>query len=254
MARRKKNKKNTGGVPDWVVTFGDLMSLLLTFFFLLQMFSQLKQHHEYQRVITAVREAFGYSGGVGVLPIDDPPVRSIIEQLEQLAFKQQVTPHTSKSPDEGMEGPSMRVTKVREGLVFTIGGPTTFDPESAVVKEPARPQLEKLASMLVGRTNKIVIRGHAANKYLSDDSQWDDLYELSYARARNVMKLLAKYGVDERMCRLEAVGRWEPVKARAVGIDDTGENRRVEVILTETTVDDVDHDAAHTDADIAQGS
>ena len=240
---KKKQKKDSGGVPEWVVTFGDMMSLLLCFFILLQMFSEVKKEREYQRVITAVKEAFGYSGGVGILPIDDPPVRSIIEQLDEIAMKQEDTPHTSTSPEESIEGPHMRVTKVREGLVFTLGGPTTFDPESAEIKPAARSEIENLAILLAGRTNKIVVRGHAANKYLKADSQWDDLYELSYTRARHVLDILVENGIDERMCRIEAAGRWEPVRARAVGVDGTAENRRVEVILTETLADEMDGEA-----------
>ena len=60
MARRPK--KAQPGVPGWMVTFGDMMALLLCFFILLQMFSELKQDREYQRVITAIKEAFGFSG------------------------------------------------------------------------------------------------------------------------------------------------------------------------------------------------
>jgi flagellar motor protein MotB len=71
MAARKP-AKSTHETPAWVVTFGDMMALLLCFFILLQMFSELKEDREYQRVITAIKEAFGYSGGIGVLPIDDP--------------------------------------------------------------------------------------------------------------------------------------------------------------------------------------
>ena len=62
----KKQKKPAPGVPEWVVTFGDMMSLLLCFFILLQMFSELKKDREYQRVVTAIKEAFGYSGSIGV--------------------------------------------------------------------------------------------------------------------------------------------------------------------------------------------
>ena len=77
----RTSKRSRPGIPEWVVTFGDMMALLLCFFILLQMFSELKQDREYQRVITAIKEAFGYSGGIGVLPINDPPVRSIVETL-----------------------------------------------------------------------------------------------------------------------------------------------------------------------------
>lgn len=249
----KKKQKQKAGVPEWIVTFGDMMSLLLTFFILLQMFSELKRDHEYQRVVTAVKEAFGYSGGVGVLPIDDPPVRSIIEQLEHMSAKRAKDNQSSESPSDSIDGTDMRVTKVREGLVFTVGGPSTFDPESAVVKPPMVERLQELSRLLAGRNNKIVIRGHASNKYLSPGSPWRDLNHLSYERARNVMKILVNAGIDERLFRIEAVGRWEPVNPRAVDPASTAENRRVEVILTEVLADDMDKDANLTDESNARG-
>ena len=73
-------------VPVWVITFGDMMALLLCFFILLQMFSELKKDREYQRVVTAIKEAFGYSGSIGVLPVDDAPLTSTIEVLENFAL------------------------------------------------------------------------------------------------------------------------------------------------------------------------
>lgn len=254
MSKKKKRPiKISMGAPEWMVTFGDMMSLLLCFFILLQMFSELKRDHEYQRVITAVKEAFGYSGGVGTLPIDDPPLRSIIEQLEQLSQKQRDTTKMSESDQDSIEGPNMRVTKIREGLVFSIGGPSTFDPESAEVKEASKPNIKKIARLIQGRTNKIVIRGHAANKYLSENSEWDDLYRLSYERARNVLKQLIEFGIEEGNCRIEAVGRWEPVKSREVGYETTEENRRVEIIMTETLIDEASSNSAFTDNDGVQG-
>ena len=119
---KKKQKDEGGGIPEWVVTFGDMMSLLLTFFILLVSFSELKRPHEYQRVVTAVKEAFGYSGGVGVLPSDDPPLRSMIEMLEEVAKQKSATTKLSESPVESTKGKQTKVRRVHEGLKFTIGG------------------------------------------------------------------------------------------------------------------------------------
>ena len=55
----KRPKKQVHGIPMWFVTFGDMMTLLLCLFILLQMFSELKKDREYQRVVTAIKEAFG---------------------------------------------------------------------------------------------------------------------------------------------------------------------------------------------------
>jgi len=250
----KKKQQAAPGVPEWVVTFGDMMSLLLCFFILLQMFSELKKDHEFQRVITAIKEAFGYSGGVGVLPVDDPPLRSVIEVLESMAMKSSRESKTSQSSEEGVDGPHARVTKVRDGVVFTIGGPSTFDEFSAEVKPPVREELARLATLLAGRRNKIVIRGHANAKYLPKDSEWKDLDELSFARARNVKDVLLELGLEDEVFRLEAVGAREPVRPRAVEPNKASENRRVEIILTEQLVEEMNVDAQGTDPDLARGT
>jgi chemotaxis protein MotB len=249
----RKPAKPTHEVPQWVVTFGDMMALLLCFFILLQMFSELKEDREYQRVITAIKEAFGYSGGIGVLPIDDPPVRSIVEQLENMAIKQYQGTKNSQSPIESIEGPHMRVKKIREGLMFTIGGPASFDEMSAEIKPPVREELEKLAVLLGGRSNKILVRGHAAAKYLPDSGPWQDLDELSYRRARNVQAILVELGLEDRVFRVEAVGAREPVRPRAHESAAAAENRRVEIILTEQLVEEANPDADFTDPNLARG-
>ncbi len=256
MAKKEKKKPENDdpGVPEWVVTFGDMMSLLLCFFILLQMFSELKQDHEYQRVITAVKEAFGYSGGIGVLPIDDPPLKSMIEVLESMAQKSdRDKTKISHNDDPGIHGPDIRVKKLQDGIVFTIGGPSTFDPESAVIKAAVQSQIERLATMLAGRKNLINIVGHASPKRLSAGSPWADLDDLSYARAKAVKKLLLKLGLEESVLRLKAAGINEPVHPRAMGEIDAADNRRVEIILTEKLVEDVNPDAHSTDPRFAQG-
>jgi chemotaxis protein MotB len=253
MARRRP-KKAGASVPEWVVTFGDLMSLLLCFFILLQAFSELKRDHEYQRVITAVKEAFGYVGGVGVLPVDDPPLKSMIQVLETMAVKNNhEESKVSRNTEEGIDGPNMRVTRIREGIMFTIGGPGMFEPLSATVREPVRREVLKLVPLLQGRRNKVEIVGHASSKYLPADSPWRDLDELSYARAVAIKDLLAEAGIDDRVFRLKAVGDREPIRPRATDPIDAAANRRVDVILTEMLVDDLNPDAEFTDPERARG-
>ncbi|MHC5112907.1 MAG: OmpA/MotB family protein [Planctomycetota bacterium] len=244
----KRKKKEQRGVPEWVVTFGDMMSLLLCFFILLQMFSELKKDEEYQRVVTAIKEAFGYAGMIGVMPVPDPPLKSLIEVLETMAQKnddEQVM--ISQNEDPGVQGRNMRVTRIREGIVFTIGGPSTFDALSAKVKDDVRLELERLAIMLKGRNNKVEIVGHASAKYLPDGSLWESLDELSYARAENVKNILLDLGLDDRVFRLKAVGMREPVRPRATEPEDAAANRRVDIILTEVLVEELNQDAWHTD-------
>ena len=49
------------GIPEWVVTFGDMMSLLLTFFIMLVSLSEIKDDETYQKLVDSVQREFGYS-------------------------------------------------------------------------------------------------------------------------------------------------------------------------------------------------
>jgi len=249
----KRPKKQKAGVPEWVVTYGDMMSLLLTFFILLAAFSELKREREYQEVITAVKEAFGYSGGVGVMPTREPPLRSMIQSLEELAKKELKETKVSQSVDPGIDGRRTKVTRVDEGLMFTIGGGLSFEPASAELLPGAKEELAKVARLLRGRRNKIVLRGHAASKSLPAASRFDDLWDLSYARAKAVKEFMVQEGgLSERVIVLEARGDTEPVAPRAYTPRAQSENRRVEVIMTEAMVDDFHPDPNYSREDLAR--
>lgn len=249
----KRRKKEGGGVPAWVVTFGDMMSLLLCFFILLQAFSELKQDHEYQRVITAVKEAFGYSGGVGVLPTDDPPLRSMIEILETMAQKHFKETKVSHSEERGISGKRTRVSRVHDGMMFTIGGSITFDPASAELKDSAKRELKKVGDLLRGRNNKIAVRGHAAKKQLPPGSPYKDLRDLSYFRAKAVADyLVQEVGLDPNVLIVDARGATEPVEVRAYSTDDQTANRRVEVIMLEVMTKELSPNADYSDESRAE--
>src|SRR5690606_21337153 len=48
------------GVAEWVVTYGDMMSLLLTFFIMLVSMSEVKEDEKYRAVMEALQHYLGY--------------------------------------------------------------------------------------------------------------------------------------------------------------------------------------------------
>jgi chemotaxis protein MotB len=253
MPKRKK-RDDGGGVPEWVVTYGDMMSLLLCFFILLAAFSELKRDQEFQRVISAVKEAFGYSGGVGVMPTNDPPLRSMIETLEELAIQGQKASKVSQADERGMRGKRTRVTRVHDGIMFTIGGSLTFEPGSAELKPEAEAELLKIARILRGRNNKIEVRGHAASKALPPDAPFADLRDLSYFRAKAVAAFLVADGqLREPLLVVDARGDSEPVALRRYAQHEQTENRRVEIVMTETVASELNKDELYSSEAVARG-
>ena len=66
----------SAGVPEWVVTFGDMMSLLLTFFMLLFSMSEIKQEQSLA-MVESLRRQFGHDTAmVSPLPGKMPPLNS----------------------------------------------------------------------------------------------------------------------------------------------------------------------------------
>ena len=121
------------------------------------------------------------------MPTDDVPLQSMIQSLEEVtARRDELEINRSHSDDQGPKGLQTRVLTVPAGLQFTLGGPAMFQAGSAELTEAGRDAVDDLAPLLAGRRNRIVIRGHTANKYLSPSAPWKSLDELSFHRAMAV--------------------------------------------------------------------
>jgi len=81
MARQKKQQ--AGGVPEWMVTFGDLMALLACFFVLIISFS-IQDEKKLQVVAGSMREAFGVrtdSRKTGMIEVEGTPLRQYVKDV-----------------------------------------------------------------------------------------------------------------------------------------------------------------------------
>ncbi len=236
-----KKCKCPEGVPDWLVTYGDMMTLLLCFFILLAAFSELKDEDDYQEVIQAIKEAFGYTDGSGMAPTEQLPQQSMLEMLEEVALHKELIRKLSQADDPGVTGRTTTVKRIREGLQFTVGGLITFEPGSADLKPQARDELAKVANVIRGQNNKVEVRGHASTGELPDGSAFSDLWQLSAARARSVMRHLTdEQGIDARRMRVTGCGDTEPLVARVYDQAELAVNRRVEIIVTESLAQEFD--------------
>ncbi|MEM8739352.1 MAG: flagellar motor protein MotB [Planctomycetota bacterium] len=246
----KKCKCPPTGAPEWMTTYGDMMTLLLCFFVLIVSFSEIKKDEQFQAVVEHIKEAFGMMGGGGKIPITDDPALSLIERLDALRLKQEKVPNRSNTKDPGQEGREPQVTKVREGLMITTGGRITFEPASARLSEESKESLRQLAEVFKGWENLVELRGHAASLELPEGGTasrsssgsgegYTDLWHLSHARAKAVFDYLTvELEIDPDRFRLTANADREPLDARAADTDDAEVNRRVEVLVSESLKQD----------------
>jgi chemotaxis protein MotB len=99
------------GIPGWVVTFADLMSLLMCFFVLLLSFSEIDAQ-KFKQIAGELSKAFGVQREVpaleipqGTSPIFDkfspaPPEPTLLEQVKQTTTTEDPEIETLKNPEE----------------------------------------------------------------------------------------------------------------------------------------------------------
>ena len=239
-----KTKCPPEGAPEWVLTFGDMMSLLLTFFIMLVSLSEIKKEDEWKAMVEEVQKSFGMKGGGGRLPTDNDPALTLVQILETVQNQQRRENQTSNTDDPGISGREQRVTSVRPAHYIPMGGRLTFQPGKADLTDRAKAQIRQMVNNeeigIRGTNNIVDLRGHAAAAEIDLLPPGADLWDLSYERAKAVMRFLTSdaIGIRPDRIRLVGVGDEEPLAKQAYTTDAQQDNRRVEVLVSDTLISD----------------
>ncbi|HUG90304.1 MAG TPA: flagellar motor protein MotB [Planctomycetaceae bacterium] len=235
------------GVAEWVVTYGDMMSLLLTFFIMLVSLSELKQDKgKLRAALDAIREAFGADVGESGVPGWSLQRTSAHTHLNSTGVRSEGGLKRAGLNSAGRNGPNRTVQRINHGTVVTRGGVALFDAYAATLSEDARQALDLIASKLLKRANRVIVRGHASPdealprqggppaggpQGLSVGDPWD----LSYARAQAVAEHLIAAGIDRGRVLVSAAGTTEP-RVRPRDRSAQQQNRRVDVFAIESYI------------------
>lgn len=236
MAVKKKEPEVAAGAPGWMVTYGDMVTLLLTFFVMLLAMSEVKKNERFVDFMQAIKEAFGYVGGVRTIPPEFTQVPKNVQLARLLTVPP--NPHDlSQSPDEGVHGKRARVTYIRAGERFTVGSPVWFPPVSAALDEAELAKIAEQAKQLEGHSTLIEVRGHCSRLPV-EDSVFEDHADLSYQRARAVSQALIRFGITPERITLVAAGTIQPINNRAYTPSELQQNDLVEILQIDQNVDE----------------
>lgn len=243
----KRKPPEQPGVPEWVLTYGDLMSLLLTFFILLAAFSEIKQPREYRKVLDAIKEALGSTGGIGMSRINEQTDNSIISQLEELAKQADQRKNTNQTPIPNISGKNDRANVVHQTDRIAIGGSMPFDPGAFQLSVSTQRKLKfEIAPKIQDQKYLVYITGHAWGQ--PDMAQSGMSFaELSFRRAEAVREYLVREcGVNAQILRVVAAADQEPMSTALDMSDGSGANRRVQLYQTGQTVEQLHPDPNFT--------
>jgi chemotaxis protein MotB len=111
-----RSKKQSAGAPEWVVTFADLMSLLVCFFVLIISFS-IQDTKKLQVVAGSMREAFGVQKAArraGMIEMEGIPVRPFVREVGPV-HKDTGTDFAAVRHDQNsVQGPEANTHKFKE--------------------------------------------------------------------------------------------------------------------------------------------
>ena len=224
------------GAPDYMLTYGDMVTLLLTFFVMLLTPATIDGHE--LRLILAAFPGLGNLEGGNTLEAGQlAELGNTVETLPSMERGRALSDARREAisifqPE--IQTQMVRVTEDERGLVISLAADAFFAPASANVNiEQARGVLQRLAGLLnsegvAGRTFRI--EGHTDNIATDPSGPWPTNWELSTERSLNVLRYLQDFGVSDRTFQVMGLADTRPLHR-----NDTPEgrayNRRVDVII-----------------------
>lgn len=212
----------------WMVTFGDLIMLLLTFFVMLLTMKTMdkqdtQQMFEYFIEAEGAMEISGYKA-VPHTPDGLQPRRQV-RYVTSSAMLQKTLKANAQNFRKYYE-----VHEDQRGVVVTLDSEHLFDSGLAAIRPEGLPVLNLVGHLLNQVSNTVLILGHTDNLPLRSGpyrSNWD----LSAYRALSVFEYLtAEYGLSPDALAPGGYGDTRPIVPNTSG-ENRAKNRRVEFIL-----------------------
>ena len=196
-------EEEQAGIPEWVVTFGDMMSLLLTFFIMLLSMSELKEEERYQALAESLRQRFGHESSIAsLMPGPAMPLNSALAKLASMGRAMRANTMNGGDKVRAPVGDYPRVQAIRPGKDVTVGGVVYFTEGSSQLTQKSKRVLQAAIREIDGKPQKVEIRGHTSARPLPPGSPFRNHWDLAYARCFKVMDFLVKGGINSKRIRL----------------------------------------------------
>ncbi len=262
MRGRKKSEPQEEGSPAWMNTYGDMVTLLLTFFVLLFSFSTIDAQ-KWEQIVSALSGSpfiavqsldlgdISVTGETSSMLETAPPTATPVGQEETSA---QTDWRTRSAPvDEDIflsfnqlyEKIKNHIEENNLGYILSVYRPDEytillrmtdsafFDSGSANLKKDVKTVLKDICNIIETYTDlmKIIrVEGHTDNVPMHNANFTDNL-ELSQARSGNVVRyILTVSDIDPSLLSATGFSEYQPIADNNTEEGRT-KNRRVEVVI-----------------------
>ncbi len=232
--RRRKKRCPPEGSPDWMTTYGDMTTLILTFFVLLYTAATISGS-KLQLIIAAFTGLGNLTGGntlqTGPLAELGNDIMALPSQERGRALSTARNRAVAEFQPQ-IRAHQIRVTLDQRGLVITLASDAFFKPASAQVDiNQTRTVLQKISALLKSMPNRqFRIEGYTDNTPTDPNGPYPTNWELSTARATNVLHYLVDFGANDQQFQVDGFGDTHPLVSNATP-EGRAYNRRVDIVI-----------------------
>ncbi|PYZ93779.1 flagellar motor protein MotS [Salipaludibacillus keqinensis] len=251
---RRRQSREEKGAPKWMVTFSDMMTLILVFFILLFSMSVVDAQ-KFRAIADSFQDRAVFDFNPSLIPFENPaedrdvkddpfeedidPFESFIEMDEDDMSEQldDLLEEVTEYLEENELTEEITASRDDRGVVLVLQEQALFESARAEIITDAEPFLGKVGTLLSTIPNMVKVEGHTDSRPIST-AQFPSNWELSGARASSVIRFL----IDEQDLEAErflAVGYGDtrPVAPNTTA-DNLQQNRRVVLVISDPSYND----------------
>jgi chemotaxis protein MotB len=233
MARREKKSAKKGG-STWLITFSDMMTLMLTFFVLLVSMATIDERRRLV-VLGSIIGTFGMgTAGYDARSTKDTRVTVEPGPMENIDNLEPLKDLLWEDLKEDIEFQSNKYVQI-----ISINDRVLFNPGETELSNEGRKVIDRTLPILLRLREPLLLAGHTSvdrdevstlTEVQLEDKGLDPSWSLSFQRTMSMYRYLLSRGMDPDLLRMEAFGMFRPMYS-----DQTPRgrmrNRRVDIVL-----------------------
>jgi chemotaxis protein MotB len=231
--KNKQHQEEPENAERWLLTYADLITLLLGLFVILYAMSNIDKA-KYHDFIQAFGSTLGgktiLPGQKGVFPHHQPEKKEGEKSKTEKKSKiNKISRELAKLLEEQIASGQVKIIDTPEGVSLHLRDLLFFETGKADIRTEAIPLLDKIVLFLENFSNYIRVEGHTDDVPIKTH-EFPTNWHLSIARAMNIGYYIIEQGITPQRVSISGYSEYHPIVPNT-SEENREKNRRVEIVI-----------------------